>query len=319
MATRPLPPITRFAPSPTGHLHLGHVLHMWWVSACANEIHGQVLFRMEDHDLSRCRAAYSESIVQDIAWFRSLFRLSTGSDHKPCWYQSQRYDRYEEILTRLISSQKVYACDCSRQDILRATAQTSGELHYPGTCRSKKIPLATPDVTLRMILPDKTYRIQDLRHGWIEQNPSRVGGDVAVKDRAGNWTYQFCVVVDDLDQNIGLIVRGDDLLTSVGRQLAMREVIEPHLPIKSLTAPPKPLLFLHHPLLVDAEGKKLSKRKFSDSVATLRQQGWTALQVVAEVARQVGLTSGDEEFHKDNLADLVPTTVKEQLRAASAE
>lgn len=314
MATRPPSIITRFAPSPTGHLHLGHVLHMWWVSASAGLCDGRVLFRMEDHDQSRCRGEFSESIEQDVAWFSSLFQLSTGPNHKPCWFQSQRHRRYQDIIERLITAQQIYACDCSRQDILRANEQSSGELHYPGTCRSKQIPLTTPGVTLRMILPDKTYRTFDLRHGWIEQHPARYGGDVAIKDREGQWTYQFCVVVDDLDQNINLIVRGDDLLSSVGRQLAMRDVIVPLLQADPITLPQQPLLFLHHPLLLDAEGHKLSKRKFSDSVATLRQQGWTALQVTAEVARQIGLAPASKEFQEADLTTLIPLAVRDHFR-----
>ena len=316
MATRPFPLITRFAPSPTGHLHLGHVLHMWWVSEIATRLDGQVLFRMEDHDQSRCRDEFSQSIIDDVAWLSGLFQLSTEPHHRPSWFQSRRGARYQELLTRLIAAKQIYACDCSRQDIIRATTQPSGELQYPGTCRTKNIPINTAGVTLRMILPDQIYRTHDFKHGWIEQNPAKLGGDVAVKDRDGQWTYQFCVVVDDLDQNINLIVRGDDLLSSVGRQLAMRETIAPLLQEKPIAGEPANLWFLHHPLVLDEQGHKLSKRKFSDSISSLHRQGWTALQVVAEVARQAGMKSGNEEFHEEDIASLIPEDLLEKIRSA---
>lgn len=212
-----------------------------------------------------------------------------------------------------MNADQVYACQCSRQDIQRASDQNGGELHYPGTCRDKRIPFQTPNTTLRLTLPDRPFLATDFRHGKLEQNPARTGGDVIIRDRDGHWTYQFCVVIDDLEQRINLIIRGDDLLSSVGRQLAMRELLAPYL---QLAHQPDDLFFLHHPLLLSEDGQKLSKRSFSESISSLRQQGWTALQLVAEVARQNHQWNSDNLFTEKDIETLIPLEVIDLARKA---
>lgn len=307
MSPLPLQVITRFAPSPTGHLHRGHALHMLWVSEVARQLGGRVLYRLEDHDIGRCREDYIASIGSDIRWFSSLFQLS---DHGsvPTWRQSNRTSRYQEILDRCLDANLVYACDCSRQDIASATDQTSGELRYLGTCRDKKIPVSSPGTALRLKIPDQTISATDFKHGPIEQNPATMQGDVVIRDRDGHWTYQWCVVIDDIDQNINLIIRGDDLLSSIGRQLAMRKLILPLLQMEPRENA-RPLYFLHHPLLLDDKGHKLSKRHFSESIGALRQQGWTALQVLSDVTQEYRNASKTEPLNESDISTLIPSEI----------
>ena len=164
----------------------------------------------------------------------------------------------------------VYACACSRKDIQSETAQSMGELRYPGTCRDKKIPFDQPETSLRLIIPDAPWTFEDILQGQLTHNPAEQCGDVMIRDRLGQWTYQFTVVIDDLEQGINLIVRGLDLLSSTARQLAMRAIIDPtaQMPV-----------FAHHQLLKEPTGQKLSKRDQSESIAKLRDEGMTPAQV----------------------------------------
>lgn len=298
---------TRLAPSPTGYLHLGHVLHMIWLYSVARELNAQILFRMEDHDQSRCKPEFEKSIIEDTRWLEPILPGQVESSEL-LWRQSRRRPRYQEVFDGLNQAGLVYACICSRQEIATATGQTSGELHYPGTCRHKNIPFDQPGVAWRLRLSDQVYETEDFRHGKITQNPSRMGGDMVIRDKAGHWTYQFCVVIDDIDQNINLIIRGDDLLSSVGRQMAMREILLRYTQTTPLQ-PTNKLYFLHHPLLIDETGHKLSKRFLSESISSLREDGLDAKQVVAEAAHKGNLLLSENLPDPNNIASLIPEEI----------
>ena len=261
--------ITRFAPAPTGHLHLGHVVNALHVWGAARDRDGKVLLRIEDHDRQRSRPEYEMAILEDLEWL--------GFRHDgPVVRQSERDALYRKALGPLIDRELVFGCTCSRADILtgagsREPGAKNAELRYPGTCRDQDIPL-TDDVGWRVRIEPGAERFFDELLGPQEQDPSRQCGDVLVRDRHGNWTYQFAVTVDDHLQGITDVIRGIDLLDSTGRQLRLARLI-------GRKTPPR---FWHHPLVMKSATQKLSKSDGDTGVRDLRALGWTAEQVRAK-------------------------------------
>lgn len=261
--------ITRFAPAPTGHLHLGHVVNALHVWSAARERDGQVLLRIEDHDRQRSRPEYEASILEDLAW------LGFTPDG-PIVRQRDRDALYRKALQPLIDRELVFGCTCSRTEIVSGTGNrepgaVSAEARYPGTCRDKGIAL-TDGVSWRVRMDPGVERFFDEMLGPQEQDPSRQSGDVVVRDRHGNWTYQFAVTVDDHLQRVTDVIRGVDLLESTGRQLRLARLI-------GRTVPPR---FWHHPLVMKSPTQKLSKSDGDTGVRDLRAKGWTAEQVLAK-------------------------------------
>jgi glutamyl-tRNA synthetase/glutamyl-Q tRNA(Asp) synthetase len=259
----PLSLTTRFAPAPTGYLHLGHVLNAIWVwqTARASGPDGRVLLRIEDHDRQRSRRGYEAGILEDLAW------LGFVADRQVV-RQSERHAIYEEALGTLRRRGLVYACECSRTDI-------AGH-RYPGTCARRNLP-ETPGAGLRIRIDDAIERFDDLRLGPQEQQPSAQCGDVLARDRDGNWTYQFAVVVDDWQQGVNVVVRGEDLLDSTGRQIQLARLLGRY----------EPPVFLHHPLIMKSPAQKLSKSDGDTGVRDLRAKGWSAEQVLAAIPREL--------------------------------
>jgi len=255
---------TRFAPSLTGYLHLGHVLHMARVWGEARARGGEVVCRMEDHDLSRNRPEYEPAILKDMVWlgFVPDLGISAGNAPHPSPYrQSDCGGHYEEALRFLAEKGLVYGCECSRRQI--QGRQAGGELRYDGACAQKNLPLAGN--TVRFRVPPGEVAFLDLELGEQLQSPERQCGDFSLRDRTGQWTYQFCCVCDDIRHGINLVVRGEDILASTARQIQLFQALE--------HTPPD---YLHHALLCDSEGRKLSKRQRSESMAALREAGASA-------------------------------------------
>ena len=217
----PRQPLTRFAPSPTGYLHLGHVanaIHVWGI---ARALGGRVLLRLEDHDRGRCRPEYSAAILEDLEWLGLEPDLGTPRELSaaPSRYrQSDRDAAYEAALQRLADRSQVYYCDCSRRDIAGEGDVVDQETRYPGRCRGRGL-IPEPGRGIRVATEPGVERFMDGLLGEQEQDPSRQCGDLLLKDRTGNWTYQFAVVVDDWEQQVDLVIRGADLLGSTGRQI----------------------------------------------------------------------------------------------------
>jgi glutamyl/glutaminyl-tRNA synthetase len=247
--------LTRFAPAPTGHLHLGHVVNALHVWGAAHDRDGRVLLRIEDHDRQRSKAEYEQSILEDLAWL--------GFVHDgPVVRQSERDAIYRKALQPLIDRELVYGCTCSRSDI-------PGE-RYPNTCREKGIAL-TDDVGWRVQMEPGVEPFFDELLGPQQQDPSAQCGDLLVRDRLANWTYQFAVTVDDHLQGITDVIRGVDLLASTGRQIRLARLL-------GRAAPPR---FWHHPLVMKSPQQKLSKSDGDTGVRDLRAAGWPAEQVLA--------------------------------------
>lgn len=274
---------TRFAPAPTGYLHLGHLVNAIHVWGIARAFGGSVLLRVEDHDLTRCKPTYEDALLADLEWLGfvpdegSVAEFRTGVTR---FRQSDNGEAYERALTALDRVGRVYPCTCSRRDVLRVVGAVAPgeEPCYPGTCR---VAPRTADSTRarRVQLEADTVRFDDLRLGAQAQCPAAQCGDVLVRDRFGHWTYQFGVVVDDLDQGVDVVIRGEDLLGSTGRQVLLGRLL-------GRATPPQ---YLHHPLLRNADGRKLSKAASDTSLRELREGGATAALLIGEAAAQSGL------------------------------
>ncbi len=275
-------PVTRFAPAPTGLLHLGHLVNAVYVWGLARRHHGRVLLRIEDHDRGRSRDHFESAILDDLEW------LGLEPDappievlrHGPSPYrQSDRATRYEEVLAQLRPRGLVYPCRCSRRDIADSVTPAPGtETRYPGTCRDHR-PDPDEAVGLRVTMEPGEETFVDVLLGTQRQAPARQCGDVLVRDRLGQWTYQFAVTVDDWDQEIDLVIRGEDLLSSTGRQIRLARMI----------GRPDPPTFLHHPLVLKPSGEKLSKANKDTGLADLRQAGITPETLLGEAAFRGGL------------------------------
>jgi glutamyl/glutaminyl-tRNA synthetase len=240
--------LTRYAPSPTGHLHLGHVANAIYVWGMARHARGRVLLRMENHDRIRCRPEYETSILEDLAWLG--FEPDQGLH--PLIRQSDRAHIYREALERLRRTHHVYVCDCSRK-------RMAGE-QYDGFCRTRRL-AEHPGRGLRVEMDE--------------------GGDLLLRDRDGNWTYHFAVTVDDIQQEITHIIRGEDLLPSTDRQVRLRRML-------GVDALP---VYVHHPLILKPNGEKLSKSAADTGVRDLRSAGLTAAEVIGRAAAAVGLVN----------------------------
>jgi glutamyl-tRNA synthetase/glutamyl-Q tRNA(Asp) synthetase len=258
-------PVTRFAPAPTGWLHLGHVvnaLHVWGI---ARERGGRVILRIEDHDRTRCREEYVDGIFEDLEWLGFV-----PDSIAPRQSSAERSERYAAALAELESAGLAYPCDCSRRDIAADVPDVFGEeMRYPGRCRSRALPAgASAARRVRMEPGGETFN--DERLGAVTQSPADQCGDFLVRDRLGNWTYQFAVVVDDLDQGVNLVIRGEDLLSSTARQVRLGRLL-------GRSAPPA---FHHHALVRNPDGSKLSKSAGDTSIRELRRAGKAAADVL---------------------------------------
>lgn len=277
---------TRFAPAPTGYLHLGHVANAIWVWGAASAFGGRVLLRIEDHDRGRSRPEYEQALLEDLDWLGLVPEL-------PLVRQSERDDLYRSALARLDERGLVYACNCSRREI-RADAGGGEELRYPGTCRARGLdPREAP--MRRVRLEREEVRFEDLRLGHCAQVPAEQCGDLLARDRAGNWTYQFAVAVDDLEQRVDVVIRGADLLASTGRQIQLGRLL----------GRGEPASFLHHPLIRRADGAKLSKSSGDTGIRDLRGRGWTAERVLGAAARAIGLIERDRALGVPEIGDIV--------------
>lgn len=256
---------TRFAPAPTGWLHLGHVLNAEYVWGSGAE----VVLRIEDHDRERCRPEYDAGILDDLDWLG--YRWSG-----PLVRQSERDAIYRQAIDVLRAQQLVYGCDCTRSEIERRTSHLAphaphaadAELRYDNCCRERGLPLSD-GVGWRVRMHPGVERFVDGFLGPQEQDPSEQCGDVLIRDRLGNWTYQFCVAVDDYRQQIDLVVRGVDLLASTGRQIRIARLLGRETPAE----------FRHHRLIMKSAAQKLSKSDADTGVRDLRARAWTAEEV----------------------------------------
>ena len=269
---------TRFAPAPTGYLHVGHVLNAIYVWGVAQAMGARVLLRIEDHDRQRSRPEYERALVEDLAWL--------GFESSATLRQSDRDAVYEEALGRLREAGLVYACDCSRKQI--------GAARYPGTCRNRGLDEA-PGRGIRVRMDEGEETFDDLLIGRQTQSPAEQAGDVLLRDRHGMWTYQFAATVDDYVQEVTHVIRGDDLLDSTGRQIRLARLI----------GRAEPPVFLHHPLIMKTPEQKISKSDADTGIRELRAGGWSAGRVIGFTAALAGLIPAPRDLTVPDLTEIV--------------
>lgn len=292
----PAPWRTRFAPAPTGYLHLGHAVNAVYVWGLARAFGGEVLLRVEDHDRIRSKPEYEAALLEDLDWLGLTPDLGATAEYRRGSHplrQSDRDERYREVLDRLEAAGLAYPCTCTRKEIQERTGRRGGELRYPGTCREREIdPGSTPIRRLRLDPEEIVFR--ELLLGERREVPAERCGDLLLRDRDGHWTYQLAVVVDDLDQGIDVVIRGRDLLGSTARQIQLAGVL-------GRAEPPR---FLHHSLVKDERGRKLSKSDRDTGLRELRKIGWSAERVLGEAVRLAGLQDEARPLAADELAGL---------------
>jgi glutamyl/glutaminyl-tRNA synthetase len=221
-ARLPARPLTRFAPSPTGYLHLGHTANAVWTWGVARALGGRVVLRVEDHDRGRCRPEFERALLDDLEWLGLEPDLGAAAELRagPSTYrQSDAGAAYEAALARLGAA--VFVCECSRKDLARSGwDMLNEETRYGGRCRDRGLP-AGPGRGLRLRVDPGIERFEDARLGARQQEPSAQCGDLLLRERLGRWTYHLAVVVDDLRHGVDLVVRGEDLVDSTGRQILL--------------------------------------------------------------------------------------------------
>jgi glutamyl-tRNA synthetase/glutamyl-Q tRNA(Asp) synthetase len=239
-----------------------------------------VLLRIEDHDRERSRAAFERGILDDLDWlgFRPDIYPTDAFRHGRCdGRQSDRDVVYRAAVERLLRVDAVYACECTRRTLASALPLESGaELRYPGTCRDKRLPLAD-GYGWRVRLDDRLEHFDDGLLGPQTQRPGEQCGDILIRDRRGNWTYQFAVTVDDLSQEVDLVIRGIDLLQSTGRQIQLARLLGRRVPPT----------YLHHPLIMKSADQKLSKSDRDTGIAALASAGWSRERILNEAVARI--------------------------------
>jgi glutamyl-tRNA synthetase len=278
----------RFAPSPTGALHLGSAAAalVAWLSARASG--GAFVLRVEDLDGPRVVPGAEGEQLDDLRWLGLDWDEGpdVGGPHAP-YRQSERDAGYEAALDRLARRGLLYRCDCSRADIARvASAPHAGEdgPRYPGTCRAHGMrPRAWKrPPAVRLVVPDRDVTIVDALQGPVTQNVQRTVGDFVLRRGDGVWAYQLAVVVDDLAMRVTEVVRGADLLASAPRQALLATLLDADPPA-----------FAHLPLVVGADGRRLAKRARGTALRDHRAAGVAPERLVATLAGALGLTSAD--------------------------
>lgn len=288
----------RFAPSPTGRMHLGNVFSalLSWLSAKSQG--GTWLLRIEDIDPQRSKQEYAELIMDDLHW------LGLDLDEGP-YYQSERGDIYEHYLKQLTDNGLTYPCYCTRADILATQAphESDGRVVYKGTCRNLAPGVKTGPAAIRMKVPSEGKGILSFTDGHYGKQTIDLTthcGDFIVRRKDGAWAYQLAVVVDDALMGINEVVRGCDLLLSSPQQIYLAQQLG--------FAPPH---FTHLPLLCNKQGQRLSKRDQSLDMAALRTSN-TPEEIIGMLAHAAGLQQSNEPITAQELVgefswDKIPT------------
>ena len=290
----------RFAPSPSGRMHLGNVYAalLSWLSI--KKKGGSWVLRIEDLDPQRCKLEYALQLEDDLRWLGLDWDEGGTENRGNCgpYLQSQRSEIYEEYLNRLNKTGLTYLCTCTRADIMATQAphESDGRIVYKGTCRPANIPSKEAEritssipAAIRLYVPDMQIDFTDGHYGVQSVNLTTHCGDFILRRKDGAWAYQLAVVVDDALMGITEVVRGRDLLLSASQQLYLYDIL-------SLQAPE----FIHFPLLCNEAGQRLSKRDKSLDMGVLRSQHTTE-QIIGEIAYYAGQTDRPEPMNAEEL------------------
>ena len=276
--------VGRFAPSPSGRIHLGNILCCLLAWLSVRQQGGQVVLRIEDLDTARCPRRYADQMEEDLRWLGLDWDQgpTVGGPDGP-YYQSGRTALYEAALDKLEKIDLVYPCFCTRAELHAASAphREDGQVVYAGTCRhltaaeaAEKAKRRAP--ALRLRVPEETWSFTDGHLGEVTEYLPTDCGDFLLRRSDGLFAYQLAVVVDDAAMGVTEVVRGADLLTSTPRQLLLYELL-------GLPAPE----FFHFPLLLSPDGRRLSKRDGDLGLAALREKD-SPEEVIGKLAYLAG-------------------------------
>ena len=287
----------RFAPSPSGRIHLGNILCclLSWLSA--RQKNGRVVLRIEDLDTARCPRRYADQMEEDLRWLGLDWDEGpgVGGPDEP-YYQSVRTELYQAALEKLDEKGLVYPCFCTRAELHAASAphRSDGQVVYAGTCRD----LTAEEIAersarrapaLRLRVPDEIWSFTDGHMGRYEENLARDCGDFLLCRSDGMFAYQLAVVVDDAAMGVTEVVRGADLLDSTPRQMYLYQLL-------GLQTPE----FIHLPLLLTADGRRLSKRNADAGLDELRDR-CSAEEIIGKLAYLAGLNPAAEPCSAESL------------------
>jgi glutamyl-tRNA synthetase len=291
----PRTPVGRLAPSPTGAQHLGNARTYLIAWLLARGRGGRVVLRIEDIDSPRVKAGAAEQALADLRW------LGLDWDEGPV-VQTEQLALYEDALARLRQGERVYPCTCSRADVGRAASAPHAEHEgpvYPGTCAGRRageaeaLARAGRPFCWRFRVPAESPAFVDGFRGATALDLRDLGGDFVVWKSAGSPAYQLAVVADDAAQGVTEVVRGDDLVPSTPRQLLLYEAL----------GLPRPPTFVHVPLVVGPDGRRLAKRHGDTRLAALRAAGVAAEAVLGLLAWSCGWL---ERVRPVSAAELLP-------------
>ncbi len=270
---------TRFAPSPTGVLHLGSIRTALFCWLYARRHGGAFVLRIEDTDRERSTEENVEAILQGMAW------LGLDADEGP-WFQTQRFDRYQEVIDQLLAAGLAYRCYCTREelDAMRAEQMAAGETtRYDGRWRDRTDVREGVDPVVRFRNPDTgKVVVEDRVRGRVEFNNEQLD-DLIIARSDGTPTYNLSVVVDDIDMGITHVIRGDDHLNNTPRQMNIYQALGARPPV-----------FAHLPMILGADGAKLSKRHGAVDIRDYRSRGFLPEAMLNYLVR-LGWSYGDQE------------------------
>ncbi|MDE5687463.1 MAG: tRNA glutamyl-Q(34) synthetase GluQRS [Paramuribaculum sp.] len=280
----------RFAPSPTGRMHLGNIFTalISWLSA--KSAGGRWVLRIEDLDPQRSRMEYARQIEDDLLWLGLEWDEGGIADG---YLQSRRHGLYEKALARLEATGLTYSCYCTKADILATQAPhaSDGRVIYPGTCRGRKAESDDAPHSVRLMVPDSEIAFTDAVFGSRSINLARECGDFVLRRADGAWAYQLAVVVDDADMGITQVVRGCDLLDSCAQQIYLCSLLGYESP-----------RYVHLPLVCNSVGVRLGKRDASLSMDTLRRD-FTPQQLIGRLAAMAGIIETERPVTPQQLAE----------------
>ena len=269
----------RFAPSPTGHMHVGNLWVVFLSYWSTRRQDGEYIVRIEDVDTQRSKAIYADHILEDLSW------LGFTWDEAPT-YQSERLDIYERYLQELRNQKRLYPCYCNRarlQEISSAPHQSEAHHVYDGYCLTHEPTIGERPPSWRFHMKNIRGSFQDIYRGAVDYEIQSYSNDIVSKRWDGMIAYHLAVVIDDYEMGVTEVIRGNDLLPVTGHQIALAQALR--LPA---------LQYGHVPMLVDAEGYRLSKRQQSITIRDLQNQGATPERLWAWFALETGLlTIGD--------------------------
>ena len=277
--------VGRFAPTPSGRMHLGNVFAalMAWLSVRSKN--GKLVLRMEDLDTQRTSDEFAAVLRQDLLWLG----LDWDEETLP---QSRRSDVYDRYFDRLRELGLLYPCYCTRSQLHNVNAPhlSDGTYVYAGTCRNLQMPPAGRQPAWRVMVPDREFMLEDLCQGPFRQNLSSDCGDFVVRRADGCYVYQLAVTVDDGEAGVTEVVRGMDLLGSAPRQMYLQELFGFAHPT-----------YAHVPMLLAPDGRRLSKRDRDLDLGQLRLR-MAPEELIGKLAFAVGLLEGDTPISARELA-----------------